>query len=233
MMSKMKLSALALVVMAGASSAAMAAGTAEMKVTGKINAATCDVAVGGTIDYGQIAISSLNTDATADTALPSKTLPGGVTITCEASTSISVAFKDNRFSSAGGNTSGIKGSADGGVGLAVAAGKGSGLGLDSAGAKVGGYTAVIFNAKVDGVKYNLAAVNNNGAVISGSAGQVTADDGDSEYTSTSIATPGKVASGKTFFFDYGVLAQIAPRSKLNLSKPIDLDGSMAVQVNYL
>lgn len=226
-----KYSAIALMLMASASSVVMAADSAELKVIGRIGSPTCNVAVGtGSIDYGQMAVGSLNSDVNADTVLPLKTLPGGVTITCDADTSITMSIKDNRFSSAGGNTGIISNTT---YSTQINAGKGAGLGLDSAGNKVGGYMAFVVGTKVDGVSTRpLPLTFGKGVQISSSVTQIVADAGDVELGFQPI-TGADVAVGKVFTFDYAVQAQIAPRSKLDLSKPIALDGSMAVQVNYL
>jgi len=64
----------AVLIMLGTASAAHAAGTANLKVTGVIRPGACDLTLSsrGTVDYGTIARTALS--VTAPTALPEKSL---------------------------------------------------------------------------------------------------------------------------------------------------------------
>lgn len=233
MKSKLKYSVLA-IFLAGSSSMVMAADNAEIKITGKIGAPTCDVSLGSAgIDFGRIAVSSLS--KTTDTYLPVKTLAGGVKVTCGANTSISLTFKDNRASSAGGNTTDLNSTTHSGIVGYMDAYGGAGLGFDSANHKIGGYLPIATSPTIDGVasafvsKSTYATLSDNGAsakvVESLANGVALAPDYTFGFTND--------VAGKVFAFDYKVAAAIAPTNNLDMTKPITLDGSIAVQVNYL
>ena len=79
-----------------ASANALAATTAELKVTGKVVPASCDVTIGtgAPIDLGDILISALNPDPDKPTALTVPTVP--YNITCTGPVAISTSWVDNQ-----------------------------------------------------------------------------------------------------------------------------------------
>ena len=79
-----------------ASANALAATTADLKVTGKVVPASCDVTIGtgAPIDLGDILISALNPDPDKPTALTVPTVP--YNITCTGPVAISTSWVDNQ-----------------------------------------------------------------------------------------------------------------------------------------
>ena len=79
-----------------ASANALAATTADLKVTGKVVPASCDVTIGtgAPIELGDIQVSALNPDPDKPTALTVPTVP--YNITCTGPVAISTSWVDNQ-----------------------------------------------------------------------------------------------------------------------------------------
>ena len=79
-----------------ASANALAATTADLKVTGKVVPASCDVTIGtgAPLNLGDIQVSALNPDPDKPTALPQPSVP--YNITCTGPVAISTSWVDNQ-----------------------------------------------------------------------------------------------------------------------------------------
>ena len=79
-----------------ASANALAATTADLKITGKVVPASCDVTIGtgAPLDLGDIQVSALESDPTKPTPMPNATLP--YNITCTGPVAISTSWVDNQ-----------------------------------------------------------------------------------------------------------------------------------------
>ena len=79
-----------------ASANALAATTADLKVTGKVVPASCDVTIGtgAPLNLGDIQVSALESDPAKPTPMPNATLP--YNITCTGPVAISTSWVDNQ-----------------------------------------------------------------------------------------------------------------------------------------
>lgn len=235
---KMKLSLfmLAIPLIAGSISSAMAASTpgpsGELIVTGEYKPAACHATLSnqGALDYGRMPASSLN--ATTYTTLPIKTLADAITVTCESATSVGIDITDNRATSVvytdiakamnRGLPSGMTN-----VNMVY------GLGVDSASNKIGNYIAELNNARVDGVQ---AYFSENGFLFSPTSFAnpaapfgIPSQNNGYVFVDKSHTT----LIGKVFISDFSAHPEIAPTNNLSLSKEITLDGSATINLYYL
>lgn len=206
------------------SGAALAAPTAELKVTGVIKPPACtpNFASGGVVDYGTIPTNSLN--ANAPTKLDEKSVT--FTVSCDSAVKIRYHAIDNRQASA------IKG-------LVTAAashkalGDGSAFGLGTAAGKnIGVYTLRIdpTSAVADGTTpdslygmYDRWQKSTNGLFgVNGTYYKA--------FAAAGTLTP---TAYKTITATLIVEAIIDQTSNLPLTQDIQLDGSATLEVQYL
>lgn len=240
---KAKWTLLALPLLAGSISSAMADSLAEpsgeLIVTGVYQPQACYVSLAnnGTIDYGRMHASAFNTDTLGTfTSLPVKTLTNAITLNCPAKTSVAITTQDNRAATVtyGGNddlNNPLPFRTDSAYAPAL------GLGVDSAANKIGNYISQLQNVKGDGIDASFTNV-------AGAPFRTT--DPRALYPTLFVGMPatsgfvfniydnsGQLLSAKVYTMDYSVSPQIAPTSRLNLSRDVVLDGSITVSFYYL
>lgn len=223
-------------------------GTVNLKVTGKIVPASCDLILGtgtsvaGELDYGNItsAAGPMPSGYVAD--LGSLTLNSAVTLNCDGPTLIGINTVDNRAASSANytnleshdgatyiNTYNLDGSDAG------AATHFLGLGVDSKGTPIGSYSGTFINLKVDGALSRfstcMAETTHTGAAIEQKGALVVAScpAGQSHQI---LDTSNNVKTGSTYVWDYKIDTETESPDDLD-GNGWALDGSVTVQVNYL
>lgn len=216
-----------LAMLATMTSTAFANDSFDISVIGNITPAACkaNLAGGNVFDYGNIPASSLSKDDF--TVLPSKTT--GISIVCDAATKVALQTTDNRAGTEniplGKVLEGMK---------MNAASTPMGLGVDSAGNKIGAYHASI---PADTVKLDSDSAPDS--IFSKDMGASWTKYGRTLFTSSknlfSWAKSGELApeSFTSMTGTISVTPAISPASKLELSAPVKMDGSVTVQLYYL
>lgn len=200
---------------------ASAATTAELKLIGKITPSACvpNFTGGSTIDYGNIAASSLN--ASAQTMLPEKTT--ALTVTCDAPVKFAFSLVDERSASAITSLDTITG---------VSPQAKLGLGTADDGTNIGAYTLEISNETADtGTTRRLRSAD-SGSTWVPFGGVVMADPA---YmigfgNSASATVP---SAHKSIAVDVRVVAAVDKSSNLPITDEINIDGLATVEVKYL
>ncbi|WP_342052613.1 MULTISPECIES: DUF1120 domain-containing protein [unclassified Cupriavidus] len=219
--------ALASILFAAASSAAFAADTADLKVTGTIKPAACAVTLSGNgiVDFGTISARDLSD--TAYTALTTKNVK--TTVTCDSSTKIALKVGDNRAGTATATDYKFWGyySAAANFGFGEASGK-----------KLGGYALRLSPySTIDG-----ALADNGRTLTSTDSGKTWKNSTDTKYLRgdgsvlASIAASGSTAPGeaKVFVFEFDVYGAIESKANLPaLTSDISLDGNTTFSIVYL
>lgn len=212
--------------------------TGKLTVTGEYTPPACSVtlAANGTIDYGHISTSSLNT--TISTNLPIKKIANAITINCAADTSVAINWDDNRYASLAIQIQDIVGRYDQLEPSGTGTGKGFnlGLGYDASNQPLGNYVSSLSSLKVDGVPQFFAS-DASVPFQKSSATPTTVF----EYMGgrgptlafNLLDTNGEPVKGKLFTMDYNVLATITQTNQLDLSKEVMLDGSSTISLYYL
>lgn len=222
-------------------SSAFAADTVDLNVGGTIAATACTPALsgGGTIDFGDIKTDILNQDSY--TALPKKLID--ITITCDGMTKLAIFAVDNRPGTVGegasrkvsGNEPFSPNVSDGTNAKVV------GLGMDGQN-KIGSYFMTFDTSTVtaDGNSLNLMYYDDQTGQWWNSApfNQIFYKPfAAKNYLSWGKAgTPGiplQVLPFKTMTSKISVQAYIAKASSLDLTKPLKLDGSTTIEIEYL
>ncbi|CNG96085.1 MULTISPECIES: DUF1120 domain-containing protein [Yersinia] len=195
----------------GMAAAHAAPPTAELKVKGKLSVPTCNVIApdGGIYDLGKISAANIKSGTTTTVLTPIKKT---WTITCDAETYLSYKHLDNRSESASHvSTSSY------------------GLGFVNGTGKIGYYTIIMSNAKIDNATSNLVCI---------------ALDGSSPCTTTSNLVKGEVhawanadkslKAGKTFSADLEVSAVLAGTTTMNgpINEDTQIDGSMTLNFAF-
>lgn len=188
-----------------------AAPTAELKVKGELTAPTCTVAApdNGTYDFGRI--SSTLIKAAATTAVTGKAKTWSVS--CDAETYLTFSVVDNRAASVAttGNTY-------------------FGLGNVNGTGKIGYYTAVMSDPKVDGVTSYLFTAASGASTFS-------------VYNSVNItkgtnmgwaSTTSTLKSGRVFTSDITVNPTLASSATMGgpITDTVNLDGLMTMSFAY-
>ncbi len=204
-----------------ASANALAATTADLKVTGKVVPASCDVTIGtgAPVDLGDIQVSALNTDPDKPTALTVPAVP--YNITCTGPVAISTSWVDNQEADGTYPATGVnlfslgKDAADAPIGhLWIQHGGGASVAVTGNGAET--HANVI--TSVDGIVWTDA-----------SYGQA------SKRQVNSFAPAGEMtpAAYTTYSGRFTLKPQIAPTSTLDLNNALTIDASATMEVTYL
>ena len=204
-----------------ASANALAATTADLKITGKVVPASCDVTIGtgAPLDLGDIQVSALESDPTKPTPMPNATLP--YNITCTGPVAISTSWVDNQ-------------EADGtypatGVNLFS-------LGKDAADAPIGhlwiqhgGGASVVVTGNGTETHANVLASNDGITWVDAQYGQI------SKIAMNSFAPVGATtpAAYTTYSGTFTLKPQIAPVDTLDLSTSLNINANATMELNYL
>lgn len=217
----MKKLVLAPLVLAFTANAALAANSVDLRVTGTITPAACDVSLaGGDFDLGSINSSELTFQRNQRPAVGGKTL----NITCSAPTQVAIKAIDNRSGSV--------------ASIAEAPSLAFGLGVDSANTPIGYYYIHLLQAgaTVDGgpgkVKYGFTSTNtwetNSGpTALSSDQSRILAFD---PIATAGNSVPLPITSASALI---EVQASIQSDSVLDTSTEITLDGSATIELVYL
>lgn len=212
--------------------------TGKLTVSGVYTPPPCNVtlAANGTIDYGHISTSSLNT--TVSTNLPIKTLANAITITCASATSVALNWEDNRYSSLAVQMEDLIGRYNQLEPSGTGTGKGYnlGLGYDAANMPLGNYISTLSSLKVDGVPQFFASDASlpfqKGSATPTAVFEYMGNRGPS-LAFNLLDSSGNPVSGSVYTMDYNVLATITEADHLDLSKEVKLDGSSTISLYYL
>lgn len=205
-----------------ASSSAVAAPTAELKVTGVIKPIACTPTIGGggTVQYDNIPIASLNKGA--PTKLEPKEVP--FTFSCEAAAKIALKFADNKAATkVSGLAPLIASNGHEASMMGLGAGNGKNIGAYFVALKQGSFTA-------DGAAVDTLFTTNQGAAwTKGSHGAFYTNNW-LTWASAGTTTPLAV---KTVSGMLSVTAVIDKTDNLDLTSEVKLDGSGTIEVIYL
>lgn len=221
---------------AAGSAGVRAADSFSINVTGKIMPAACQAVFAGgeTFDYGTLAASSLS--RTGETILPVKST--GFSVRCSAPMKVAFRLTDNRAGTQIQQASNIislvgEGYINGGpVWL--------GLGTDSQGQPLGAWLARLSDMKADGKP--VAAINTVMPNLEGAWGYTNPADmvfhNYPDPLATSVGNPDPSVGPQPLAFTVlngtlEVQAAVAPSSTLDLSRPVQLDGSVTIEMVYL
>ena len=203
-----------------ASANALAATTADLKVTGKVVPASCDVTIGtgAPIDLGDILISALNPDPDKPTALTVPTVP--YNITCTGPVAISTSWVDNQ-------------EADG---TALPSPNHFSMGKDASDAPIG-YLWIQHGAG------GSVAVTGNGAethanVITSANGITWANSSYGQASKTHINSFAPVGASTpeaytTYSGRFTLKPSIAPVNDLDLSTSLNINANATMELSYL
>jgi type 1 fimbria pilin len=204
-----------------ASANALAATTADLKVTGKVVPASCDVTIGtgAPVDLGDIQVSALNTDPDKPTALTVPAVP--YNITCTGPVAISTSWVDNQ-------------EADGtypatGVNLFS-------LGKDAADAPIGHLWIQHGGGAIVAVTGNGAETHAN--VITSADGITWVDSSYGQASKTQInsfapAGASTPAAYTTYSGRFTLKPSIAPVNELDLSTSLNINANATMELSYL
>ena len=204
-----------------ASANALAATTADLKVTGKVVPASCDVTIGtgAPLDLGDIQVSALESDPTKPTPMPNATLP--YNITCTGPVAISTSWVDNQeadgtYPAAGNNLFSLgKDAADAPIGhLWIQHGGGASVAVTGNGTE----THANVLASADGITW-----------VDSQYGQVSKTHMNS-FAPTGVSTP---AAYTTYSGTFTLKPQIAPVDTLDLSTSLNINANATMELNYL
>jgi type 1 fimbria pilin len=205
-----------------AANAALAANSVDLRVTGTITPSACDISLaGGDFDLGIIPVSDLSTSGvSARQPVGGKTL----SITCSGATMVGLKAIDNRASSLPSGAS----SEDA-----------FGLGMDGANNPIGSYTIdlVQAGAQVNGAGAVFADTDNMGQSWRYYGNQdvfpMTAYNNYPRVFSMAPQTGGGVIPVTSMSTQLQVSATIQPKSALDTSSEITIDGSATIELVYL
>ncbi|MFP0195008.1 DUF1120 domain-containing protein [Pseudomonas sp. PHC1] len=210
------------------------ANSIDVRVIGNITPSSCTPTLsgGGTIDYGNIAPSSLS--ATDFTVLPERQID--FTITCDAPAKVKIRAINGRPSTLAGATEQATTAGPSPVPIfGVANMPVVGLGLDGA-AKIGGYGIRIASGTVtaDGIAVDSIQQNNDWGVdtwMANTTGNIygTNISKNASWASTGTLTPVEFT---TLTGKLGVQAYINKTTELDISKPIALNGLTTIELVY-
>ena len=203
-----------------ASANALAATTADLKVTGKVVPASCDVTIGtgAPLNLGDIQVSALESDPTKPTPMPNATLP--YNITCTGPVAISTSWVDNQ-------------EADG---TSIPSANFFSLGKDASDAPIG-YLWIQHGAG------GSVAVTGNGAethanVITSADGITWVDSSYGQASKTQInsfapAGASTPAAYTTYSGRFTLKPSIAPVNELDLSTSLNINANATMELSYL
>jgi type 1 fimbria pilin len=206
-----KKAALAAMLLAVASTTAVAAETADLAVTGTIRPSACNVSLSdnGQVNYGTI--SGVNLNQSEVTRLPARNVT--MTISCDAATQIGVRLSDSRPNTLA-------------TGLGLHAGYGLGTVNDT---RIGGFQLTLEGPTLDGTRGNvLARVGTTWtayASVTPGQGFVTS------WAATGAATPGSYSN---ITVPVSIITAIAAKDNLpELAGGLALDGLATFTLVYL
>ena len=203
-----------------ASANALAATTADLKITGKVVPASCDVTIGtgAPLDLGDIQVSALNPDPDKPTALTVPAVP--YNITCTAPIAISTSWVDNQeadgtFLPSPNHFSLGKDASDAPIGyLWIQHGAGASVAVTGNGTE----THANVLASADGITW-----------VDSQYGQVSKTHMNS-FAPTGVSTP---AAYTTYSGTFTLKPQIAPVDTLDLSTSLNINANATMELNYL
>ena len=204
-----------------ASANALAATTADLKVTGKVVPASCDVTIGtgAPIELGDIQVSALNPDPDKPTSLTVPSVP--YNITCTGPVAISTSWVDNQeadgtYPSSNPNYFSLgKDAADAPIGhLWIQHGGGASVAVTGNGTET--HANVITSA--DGITW-----------VDSSYGQASKTQMNS-FAPAGATTP---AAYTTYSGNFTLKPQIAPVDTLDLSTSLNINANATMELNYL
>ena len=204
-----------------ASANALAATTADLKITGKVVPASCDVTIGtgAPLDLGDIQVSALESDPTKPTPMPNATLP--YNITCTGPVAISTSWVDNQaadgtYPGAGNNLFSLgKDAADAPIGhLWIQHGGGASVAVTGNGTE----TRANVLASADGITW-----------VDSQYGQASKIHMNS-FAPAGATTP---AAYTTYSGNFTLKPQIAPVDTLDLSTSLNINANATMELNYL
>ena len=204
-----------------ASANALAATTADLKVTGKVVPASCDVTIGtgAPLNLGDIQVSALESDPTKPTPMPNATLP--YNITCTGPVAISTSWVDNQaadgtYPAAGNNLFSLgKDAADAPIGhLWIQHGGGASVAVTGNGTE----THANVLASNDGITWTVTQYGQVSKIAMNSFAPVGA------------TTP---AAYTTYSGTFTLKPQIAPVDTLDLSTSLNINANATMELNYL
>ncbi|AMB79683.1 DUF1120 domain-containing protein [Pseudomonas paraversuta] len=204
-----------------ASANALAATTADLKVTGKVVPASCDVTIGtgAPVDLGDIQVSALNTDPDKPTALTVPAVP--YNITCTGPVAISTSWVDNQEADGTYPATGVnlfslgKDAADAPIGhLWIQHGGGASVAVTGNGAET--HANVITSA--DGITW-----------VDSSYGQASKTLINS-FAPAGASTP---AAYTTYSGRFTLKPSIAPVNELDLSTSLNINANATMELSYL
>ncbi|WP_343550981.1 DUF1120 domain-containing protein [Pantoea sp.] len=236
MMKAMQKSACALAILATTTLPALA-DSVDFTVKGTITPSACvpTIAGGGAIDYGDIKAEKLSPDNY--TVLDVKSVE--FSINCDAPTKVAIKAINNRAGSNATGEEGIGGAAISPAGLRFFGNQSSlpvtGLGLDGT-TKIGGYaTRFTLTAIADGVAATtLRSIDDKNTWLAQSVSQPlygTDTLAHLSWTKTNAGTEPEALT--TLSAEMDIQAYINKTSELDLSKPVELDGSTTIELVYL
>ena len=203
-----------------ASANALAATTADLKVTGKVVPASCDVTIGtgAPLNLGDIQVSALESDPAKPTPMPNATLP--YNITCTGPVAISTSWVDNQ-------------EADG---TALPSPNHFSMGKDASDAPIG-YLWIQHGAG------GSVAVTGNGAethanVITSANGITWANSSYGQASKTHINSFAPVGASTpeaytTYSGRFTLKPTIAPVNDLDLSTSLNINANATMELSYL
>ena len=204
-----------------ASANALAATTADLKVTGKVVPASCDVTIGtgAPLDLGDIQVSALESDPAKPTPMPNATLP--YNITCTGPVAISTSWVDNQEADGTYPATGVnlfslgKDAADAPIGhLWIQHGGGASVAVTGNGAET--HANVITSA--DGITW-----------VDSSYGQASKTQINS-FAPAGASTP---AAYTTYSGRFTLKPSIAPVNELDLSTSLNINANATMELSYL
>lgn len=196
------------------SSASVAATTVDLRVTGTIVPAACDITLaGGDFDFGSINSGSLN--STSGTTLAS---PGSksINVVCSAPTLVGIRAIDNRAGTATNSTDDAYG-----------------VGQDARGAKIGYYLIEInADAVVDG-SAAFKSWSNDAGVSWGAPSRTVLPHTPGVVVSWNRTSPDADPDSVTLVAQpISVQLHIAPTNTLDTSSEVAIDGSATIELVY-
>jgi hypothetical protein len=207
----------ALTALAVACSAASAQQTAPLTVTGNITPAACTASLSndGAFKYADIDSSTLNDTST--TTLPTSPA-ASFNISCMGEAQVTWAIVDNQPGTSS-DTSDVAN---------------LGLGTDRDGNKIGSYKVAMSSPVVDGVSNQVYVMKSTNGGVSWSylerGGYLMRPAQLYTYSTDNGYNPGK---GKTFSANVVITPKIAPKSTLNTTGDIELQGNATINLGYL
>ncbi|MDA8486729.1 DUF1120 domain-containing protein [Pseudomonas resinovorans] len=202
-------------VLAFAANTALAANSVDLRVTGTITPAACNISStgGGNFDFGSLSAQELNATATT----PWGELRNDLSITCSGATLVGIKALDNRAGTAADSQS-----------------RSFGLGLDSQGNKIGFYhITTTATPTVNGSAGSSTRSQDNGATWATNASAAITTDQNHIVSWNAAGSPDDPVPVTSVSQTIRVNVHIAPENTLDTSSDITLDGSATIELVYL